>query len=417
MKDFEASKNILEYILNKDIPFAVALRNGFKKFASDLDVNTGNVTAIVGCTLRHHFLFKKIVEEKFKLQENSEYIPIAIAMANILYLKRFANKEIIADCKKCSSVPSKELDEFFNNLDNIEQEINENMDKDSPEYLSYRFNTPIWIIRMWQRQYGSSLTFKILKANYRPALTTVRLNNLVVDKKQILANPDFEETEVNDIFTYKGKIPLKKQEFFENNGLFYQKMATKVIIDELELEPFYKMAIFTSYPNNIYLDLASRFGRDVSFDIMTKHSATYLETKTMIKKFGLMNTNLFEVDYTSMIACVSGQLDVMFVLPRNSSFDLLRSTPDYFLRLKQEELDEIISYQKECLNESSKYIVKDGRIVYMVPTICMKESRNQIASFISSHPNFKLEKERQFFPFESFDSCLYYAVLRKIKDD
>ena len=46
--------------------------------------------------------------------------------------------------------------------------------------------------------------------------------------------------------------------------IFYMKMGDKYIIDRLEIEPLKGIAMYTDIPNNIYLDLASRFGKEVS---------------------------------------------------------------------------------------------------------------------------------------------------------
>ena len=94
--------------------------------------------------------------------------------------------------------------------------------------------------------------------------------------------------------------------------------------------------------------------------------------------------------------------------------DLLRSTPDYFLRIKQEQLDGIITEEFNCLEECSKFVEDDGELVYMIPTLSRKESNSLIADFLISHPDFSLIEEHQFFPFESFDSCMYYARLKKM---
>ena len=103
----------------------------------------------------------------------------------------------------------------------------------------------------------------------------------------------------------------------------------------------------------------------------------------------------------------------MASLPRNSMFDLLRSTPDYFIRIKQEKLDEIIAEEAGTLENASQLVELDGTLVYMIPTISKKESSTLIGNFLYKHPEFELIEEKQFFPFEAFDSCLYYAILRR----
>ena len=51
----------------------------------------------------------------------------------------------------------------------------------------------------------------------------------------------------------------------------------------------------------------------------------------------------------------------------------------------------------------------------MVPTLSRKESNNIIAKFLVDNKDFELIEERQFFPFEVYDSCLYSARLKKVE--
>ncbi len=105
----------------------------------------------------------------------------------------------------------------------------------------------------------------------------------------------------------------------------------------------------------------------------------------------------------------------MICMPKSSTFDLLRSTPDYFLRIKQDKLDEIITNESACLQECSKHVEEGGELVYMIPTLSRKESNNVIAKFLVENKDYELAEERQFFPFEVYDSCLYFARLKKVE--
>ena len=132
---------------------------------------------------------------------------------------------------------------------------------------------------------------------------------------------------------------------------------------------------------------------------------------------GLTHLYIYESNYQGLITCISKKANVFICLPKSSIFDLLRSTPDYFLRIKQEQLDQLIVDQLNCLEECSKFVEDDGELVYMIPTLSRKESNSLIANFLVKHQEFSLIEEHQFFPFESFDSCMYYARLKKMGEN
>ena len=101
------------------------------------------------------------------------------------------------------------------------------------------------------------------------------------------------------------------------------------------------------------------------------------------------------------------------VYPANSNFDEFRKSPDYFNRVKQEKLDEYIANQKKSLDDASEFIEDNGLLIYAVTTMNKKESVQVIEDFLASHKDFELMEQKQFLPFDKFDSTFYYAILRK----
>jgi hypothetical protein len=49
----------------------------------------------------------------------------------------------------------------------------------------------------------------------------------------------------------------------------------------------------------------------------------------------------------------------------------------------------------------------------MIYTISKKEGHQTIGDFLLAHPEFKLVREAQLFPYEELDTALYYAVMKK----
>ena len=191
------------------------------------------------------------------------------------------------------------------------------------------------------------------------------------------------------------------------------KMATKHVLDRLGLDPIKRVAIYTETPNNIYMEIAAQLGKDYPLDLVINHAPTLFEARKVAKEMGLSHTYIYDANYQNLVTCISKKANIFICLPKSSILDLLRSTPDYFLRIKQDQLDQIIIEELNCLEECSKYVEVDGELVYMIPTLSRKESNSLIANFLVKHPEYSLIEEHQFFPFESYDSCMYYARLKK----
>ena len=411
MNEFEVAKTILEKIILEDVPFAIAIKHGFKK--GNVEVTSrGNISALLGCELRHHYILNNLIERYFDNPEFSDTIYLRFYVANRLFLHRYKNDELYP--LAIEKMDKEKVDLLISFISSTNEIIPQELDKISPEYLSMRFNTPVWVIRMWQKQYGKGLTFKILKTNYHQSTPSVRVNeNLITTEELLNRHPDLARSPVENILVFHGHGSPKTLDEFKQNKIFFMKMATKFVLDRLEIEPLKKIAIFSDVPNNIYLDLVARFGKDVAADVVISHTQSFFETKRMVEEHGYNNIAVYNAESTSLITCISQKVWTMICLPKNTTFDLFRSTPDYFLRVKQEKLDEILEEEMTALVESSKLVELDGLLVYMIPTICKKESSTLIGNFLFENPDFELVEEKQFFPYEQFDSCLYYAILKR----
>ena len=411
MNEFEIAKITLEKIVLEEVPFALAIRNSFKKYNAEPQPRN-NITALLGCELRHHYLLDNLIKRYFNDVEFEKTIYLRFLVANKLFLKRFSNDELLAlTIKDLDKEIVNQLLEFISSTKEI---IPNELDKTSPEYLAMRFNTPAWVIKMWQKQFGKGIVFKVLKTNYRQSTPSIRVNEQLTTKEKVLAaHPDLVASPIDNILIYQGKGTPKYFEEFKKNEVFFMKMGTKLVLDKLEIEPIKRIAIYSDVPNNIYLDLVSRFGDKVAMDLIINHTQSYYETKRMCENHKYNNIALYNAASSSIITCVSNKVGTMICLPKSTTFDLLRSTPDYFLRIKQEQLDEIIKGETTALEECAAQVELDGSLAYLVPTMSKKESTAVIANFLFLHKDFELVEERQFFPFDEFDSCLYYAILKK----
>lgn len=413
MNIFETSKTVLLKLVNEDVPFTIALKNTFKKNNSDA-VEKSNVAALVGCELRHHYIFDNLINRFFEGVEFEKTIYLRFTLANGLFLKRFPEKELVALAEQ--DLDKEKIYALYSFVKSTNEIIPNELDKSSPEFLSLRYNTPAWIIRMWQKQYGKGIVFKTLKVNYRQSVPSIRVNDKKIDIDEFLAkHPDFSKAPVDNMIIYQGRGSPKKLPEFDNGSLYFMKMATKVILDSLDLDVLKGIAIYTEVPNNIYMDLLTRFGEEAKADLVINNTNCYYETKRNLEKLGKHRMFIYEAEYTSLLTCLSKKVHTMICMPKSSTFDLFRSTPDYFLRIKQDGLDELIANESACLAECSKYVEDGGELVYMVPTLSRKESNSVIAKFLVENKDFELIEERQFFPFEVYDSCLYSARLKKVE--
>jgi len=94
--------------------------------------------------------------------------------------------------------------------------------------------------------------------------------------------------------------------------------------------------------------------------------------------------SVFEKDYEQAF-------DRVLVDAPCSGLGLMRKKPDIRLKKNGNDIDNILLLQKEILKQSSKYVKKDGILVYSTCTLCKKENEKNVEWFLQQHKNFKLE--------------------------
>lgn len=412
MHKFEIAIEVLSEILDKNIPFNLATKNTLDKYGVPAD-ERNNVTGLVGCELRHHLLFKELIKEELELSNDANESALLLALANYHFYNKFDAQEVVAITSRSSGLDKKTIEQFLANHPDKSDIIPTKYDKGSFEYLSLRYNCPTWLVKMWNKHYGRGIAFKVLQANTKPVVQSYKLND--VEQGKVLLNPSFGVAPVDDMVLFTGKGNAKGTDFYKAKQLIPEKIAYKLTLDSVNVKPFSSVAIYSSFSNTMYVDLAKRNLEGLKVDLITPDIQTHTEAQRLISMYQIKGYTLLEEKAANLLACISNKVDYFFVLPRNSNFDLLRTNADYFLRFSRDELDSIMNEQRYTLDEAAALINNGGQLIYMVPTLNKKESKQIISEFLLTHRDYSLLEEKQFFPFEEYNSTLYVARMLKAK--
>ena len=413
MHKFDIARETLEEILDKKVPFNIATKSILDKNSVPQE-DRALITGIVGCELRHHLLFKTLIEEDLKEASEVNQTSILLALANHHFYQKFDEQEVIALTFKATKIDKKVLENFLNSHNDKNELIPAKYEKGTFEYLSLRYNCPVWLVKMLIKHYGRGLAFKVLQANTKPVVQSYKVEGIEIGK--VLLDNNFAPAPVGGMVVYVGKGTAKNTTFYKNKNLLPEKMAFKATLDKIDFKPASNVAVFSGYNNTMYVDLVKRLSPEIHVDLVTPDMATYNEAKRHISIYGLKNTALYQEKAASLLACISNKVDYFFMLARNSNFDLLRTNADYFLRFDRNEIDTIMNEQRYSLDEAASLLNDNGQLIYMIPTLNKKESKQIITEFLLRYPSFSLLEERQYFPFEDFGSTLYVArMIKKAK--
>ena len=410
------ARDILNRIINENTPFSLALKQAFKKNEVSKE-DKANISAMVGCVLRHYLVLSNVISKQYPNLDSVGVIALMIAFSNALFIKKLDQE----DCNKEAQQYLKEEDvkakDFIEPYLEEKKLVPENIEVGSFEFLSFRYNTPVDIIKMWYKQFGHIAVSKALKANSKPAPVVLRIDNKKIEDEEFFNKyPEFERIEgVNGMALYKGEGKFKNHEVNEKALATPYALAFKEMLDEGDIDMLRGLAIYTEFPNDLLIDLLSRKEGISGVEFIAGNLATASNTRNFLNKNQVKGINVYEAQASSIITCLSKPVHTFVVMPESSRFNLLQLLPDYFLRFDFNKLDELIANQKLALKEAAEQVEEDGYLLYLVDTLSKKESINIINEFLANNESFTLVSDKLYFPYKKYGGSYYFAALKKAK--
>ena len=417
MKEFDLALQTLDDIIDNKTPFNEALRKIFQT-QIDLRPYRGTVAGMVGCELRHHLLFEYLTKD-FADYTAADKRALALALADLYFFKHIAQADMLAALGE--KLDATKMEEAKPLLEKAGQEgpfIPENIVKHSNLYLSLRYNTPEWVLKIFQH-YGYGVTYKVLRKNNRPFATTVRVRTSVMSVDDVKAkNPDlFVDTGVDGVLLYQGKESLRRNPLMKNGTLFAEKPVTKELIDKYRITEPKQLMIYDANPDGSLLcEAVENYGSAIGMNLAVPSLDHYASVSRLIHNKGLHNVNFFaaKLENASLLASVKeASQDLVIAAPASSHFDLIREQPDYLLHFDKESMDGLFAQEKQSLEALAPFVAEGGTLIYAIYTISKKEGHQTIIDFLANHPDFQFVEENQRFPYDAGETAFYYAVLHK----
>ena len=412
------AKDILQKIILEKIPFSLALKQAFKNGNVSKEDRSA-ISAVVGCSLRHYIVMERIIKDAYPELESEGLLALIVAISNALFIKRISQEE----CNAFAQSFLKEEDEPFTKflapyLDG-KKLVPEEIEIGSFDFLSYRYNTPLPVIKMWNKQFGQITTSRILRSNNKPGPIVLRINNVKISDEDFFSQfPEFESCDIPGVALYKGEGKMAKNSpVFEKQLAAVLTPAYKEMLDDGDVDLLRGLAVYAEYPNDLLIELSSRFENINNVEFVAGTYSAFINTKNSLNRFGIKGINVYEAGVSSIITCISKPVHSFLVMPDSSRLNLLQVLPDYFLRFDIEKLDALIANQGKALNEASAQVEDGGYLLYLVDTISKKETSGIINEFVKEHPDFVLVRDKQYFPYKKYGGSYYFAVLKKGAND
>lgn len=269
--------------------------------------------------------------------------------------------------------------------------------------LSIQYSLPVWLLKMWDKQYGSMQMRNMLPYCNQIMPLYIRYN----------PNYTFETTYEHICGTlYKTNLnQIAKNQLYKDGKISVQDEGSYQICLFLDIKENMNVLDCCAAPGTKSMAIAEMLHHSGHVDCIELHEHRKELIEKDIQRLSLNNVSCFCQDARDLSSFL--EYDRVLCDVPCSGYGVLSRKPDIKLKMKPEDMDTLIPLQYEILESASKHVKKGGILVYSTCTINKKENEKQIEKFIENHSNYECLEMKTIFPQKEKDG-FYMAKLKRI---
>lgn len=281
-----------------------------------------------------------------------------------------------------------------------------------------RHSLPDWLEEKGATELGSKWdsTMEALNSNYKQCL---RINTLKISKEEVIADFEghkmkFSTSDLSDDGIALNEFEeIFKHPFFKEGKIEIQDIGSQHVSFFAGTKPGMRVIDACAGAGGKTLHMAARMknkGKIIALDIQPYKLN---ELKKRCKRAGAENVEIKLLENTKVIKRLKETADVVLIDAPCSGLGVLKRNPDIKWKLHNDELEEILTIQKNILQQYATMVKKGGKLVYVTCSIFPSENEIRIKDFIEVNPEFELEEEKNISPAIAESDGFYMARLVK----
>ena len=338
-----------------------------------------------------------------------------LSLYQLMYLDKIPEYAVINEsvniAKKQGYQTSKFVNAVLRNFVRNERRSLEGLDE--LERISIESSHPLWMVKMFNKQYGLEKTKKICLEDNTPPTRSGRVNTLKANKEELLKEGCFKEgTLSKDALLYdKGNLALTS--YFKEGKVTIQDESSQLVARLLDPQKTDYVLDMCSAPGSKTTHLSALMenqGKIEAYDLY-EHKVKLVEYN--LRRLDVKNVHIQAGDSTKLKEVYSEKtFDRILLDAPCSGFGVLKRKPE----IKYHDssiMDGLVSLQ-ELLLENAYYLLKnDGTMVYSTCTINKKENELMIQKFIEKHPDMQVIKQRTILNYEYHTDGFFMCKMKK----
>lgn len=365
----------------------------------DINLISEIVYGVTTWKLTIDFIIQKY--SNIKLKKISDWVLniMRIGVYQIVFLdkipKSAAVNESVNLCKKYGNKSANFVNAILRKIDKKDYNEIKNI-KEFEKRIVLEYSMPEWIVKRLISQIGKSKTEEICRnCNLRPVMS-IRVNSLKTTKGELKKKLEGKDVEIEDGIL-EDFLYIKNVKNIINNELYTSGLFT--LQDEAA---GYASYVLNPLKGQYILDACSAPGGKTTYlaEIMKNEGKILAwdlyphrvnEIRENAKRLGIdiisANTN----DSSKMKEEFIGKFDKILLDVPCLGLGVIRRKPDIKWQRQEKDIEEITKIQFEILQTCSRYLKKEGELVYSTCSILQDENDKIIEKFLLNN-EFKIEK-------------------------
>lgn len=283
------------------------------------------------------------------------------------------------------------------------------------ELASIRYSIPDFILESWLKYYSPKGidVLALAESLLFPAPITLRINPMCSVRDEIINK--LKEQSIESVatkyspygITIDKRINLHENNLYKNGLIEVQDEGSQLIclaINPTENDKILDACAGAGGKTLLLAQMQKDRGKIIANDI------NFLKLKELLKRAKRAKLNSIQIHHQTTVNKLNNQFDIVLVDAPCSGIGTARRNPMHKWKLNPQRLEKIARKQLELLQYYSKFLRKNGTLVYSTCSLMPEENEIVIQKFLKENKNFEpLPLKEAFNKFE--------IELGKINDD
>lgn len=288
--------------------------------------------------------------------------------------------------------------------------------QDPLEKLAIETSHPVWLINRWANSFGLPEAEPFARANNEIPPTAFRVVHSRAEETQVIqqltdAGAAIEPSTIaQDAFRVSGATAALR-DLSANGEIYLQDEASQLVAEMLDARPGDRVLDLCAAPGGKTTLIADRAGDNAQIIAGDRSAARLATISTTAELHQLRSINTTLLDAGDKLPFAPQSFDRILVDAPCSGTGTLRRNPEIRWRLANEDIANFATAQKQFLRNAAEVLKPGGRLVYSTCSVEREENEEVVDTFISTHPDFTLEKTIRTWPHREGSDGFFMAVL------